>query len=175
MCIPSAAVLEMPASLPLILRVHFLKPGYHVWVQVAYSVSQVVLPGVQKPLEPESLGMELAAAHMTLLRIAEEAPEQQHRQTGVLPESLCSRCFSACCRDHLKNILWLSSVPGRTFSARFCHLSRLHLLLLHAQQPAAGLQPVNRSRLTTFPAQVTQWKLFCQEFRKVAESFCLGF
>ena len=39
---------------------------------------------MQPSVEAESLCMELAAAHMTLLRIAEEAAKQQHRQTGAL-------------------------------------------------------------------------------------------
>ena len=53
-------------------------------MQVAHCASQEVLPGMQKPPEAESLCMELAAAHMTLLRIAAEAAEQHHRQAGVL-------------------------------------------------------------------------------------------
>lgn len=38
---------------------------------------------MQPTMEAESLCLELAAAHMTLLRIAEEASKQQHWQTGV--------------------------------------------------------------------------------------------
>lgn len=43
-----------------------------------------VLQAMHPPMGAESLCLELAAAHMTLLRIADEAAKQQHRQTGVL-------------------------------------------------------------------------------------------
>ena len=38
----------------------------------------------------------------------------------------------------------------------FCHLSCLHSLLSHAQQPPAKLQAVGR--VPAFPAQATKWK-----------------
>lgn len=52
-------------------------------MQVASRVLPGVLPSMQTPLQAGSLCMELAAAHMTLLRIAEEATQQLHRQTGA--------------------------------------------------------------------------------------------
>ena len=39
--------------------------------------------------------MELAAAHMTLLRIAEEADKQQHRQTRCASESASGATVTA--------------------------------------------------------------------------------
>ena len=45
------------------------------------------------------------------------------------------------------------SVQGRTFPLRFCHLSCLHLVLLHAPQPPAELQLVKGCRLPAFLAQ----------------------
>ena len=66
------------------------------------------------------------------------------------------------------------SVYGRTSPARFCHLSCLHPLLLHALQPLANLQLVKRCRMPAFPAQVTKWKAFCQEFCHLAEPSAKG-
>ncbi len=72
-------------------RLYLLGRKHHqeyVLVQVASGVVREVLQGMQPPMEAEGLCMELAAAHMTLLRIAEEADKQQHRQTGVLLSQL---------------------------------------------------------------------------------------
>ena len=68
----------------------------------------------------------------------------------------------------------MSSGHGRTSPARFCDLSCLHPLLLHAPQPPAKLQLVKRCRLPAFPAQVTKWKAFCQEFCQLAEPSAKG-
>ena len=51
---------------------------------------------------------------------------------------------------------------------------RFHQFLLHAQQPPAKLQLVERSRFPAFPAQVGKRKVFCQEFCQVAESSVKG-
>ena len=66
------------------------------------------------------------------------------------------------------------SVHGRTSPARFCHLSCLHSLLLHAPHPPAKLQLVKRCQLPAFPAQATKWKTFCQEFCPLAEPSAKG-
>ena len=66
------------------------------------------------------------------------------------------------------------SVHGRTSPARFCYLSCLHSLPLHAPQPTAELQLVKGCQLPAFPAQVTKWKAFCQEFCQVAEPSAKG-
>ncbi len=54
-------------------------------MQVASGILNDLPNSMQGPLHAESLCMDLAAAHMTLLQIAEKAAEQQQRQKGDTP------------------------------------------------------------------------------------------
>ena len=76
--------------------------------------------------------------------------------------------------DKTVQVRVMHSVHGRTSPARFCHVSCLHPLLLHAPQPPAKLQHVKRCRLLAFPARATKWKMFCQEICPLAEPSAKG-
>lgn len=54
-------------------------------MQVASGIFNDLPNSMQGPLHAESLCMDLAAAHMTLLQIEEKAAEQQQRQKGDTP------------------------------------------------------------------------------------------
>ena len=62
---------------------------------------------------------------------------------------------------------------GRIISAKFCHMSCLHSLPLHARahlrQESSSL---TMGRLPALPAGAAEWKVFCQTSRQRPEWFC---
>ena len=108
------------------------------------GLSPVPLP-VQAALE-RSLAAQLRTAVAQPLQDGFRASFQG----TLLPafESACQTMFSQVGTSH--------TFRCRNIPARFCHLSCLHLLLSHAQQPPARLRLVDRSQLPAFPAQAAE-------------------
>ena len=113
-----------------------------------------------------ALGLMAAA---TLLGLCRRAPSIALLSRLAVACLLCHRGVSLTNHQCSRQNLRIPEFPGR-----FCHLSCIHPLLLHAQQPPAKLQLVKRCRLPAFPAQVTKWKGFCLEFCQVAEPSAKG-
>ena len=121
------------------------------------------------PATSEQLGPYFAALEVTLLCILSDSTHGVVQLLSLLrtvssDTHLLFTCIAGC----------MDSVHSRTSPAKFCHLSCLHSLLIHAPQPLAKLQLMNRRRLPAFPAQITKWKVFCQDFRRVAEPSAKG-